>query len=728
MTWGKSSGIFFGENRAYANPYADWDRETRNPEVVTTKKKDEWYPVYIRLVANSRSPHPYCRAAARVIMALTPGQSNLPGDEKLAIDMISVFFLAQTLDATNARFASFFVWRQSGRAYDHVDGVFEVVHVGPASAVLCDPFVAPEKQKSRKKRKAPKKSDVTLRNVIRAISRAATTSQLSNGDPRVITAVVDDQIGFANERFRRSEHETRMIGHFVHQQESFLEALKEEFSLIHIGGIFPPDTINSLLRTEDEVEIYRKVDEKAASGLGDVGVEILKELIKFFFDPLLEKGFVPLREHRASHGTFISDIAAGHGIDSDVKGTRPILTFDLSRLSTGDTSGARLDVHSVMAVMFMTGVTPFLEGAGNAPIVINFSYALRAGPKDGTGFAEAEMARLVRDRHESGAPTWLILPSGNGFREQCHASLSPKAFKREQVEWRIQPDDQTPSYVEIWTDPIEGGVISIKPPGYGAQLIEVKVEDEVWDLCVDGKPLARVFRQDVKGRVRITIAVAPTSKPDRPDAAAPSGAWVIEAYAEQDGFAVHLDVQRDDTPDGFPRYGRQSYFDGPNIGAVDRDTMDYTAPMQASEPVQREYTLSSYGTANDDQVLAVGGAIEQDTLTRAALYTASGPGLGGRSAPEVSAVSEETRIHTGRIGAGLYSGSTTAFSGTSTAAALVTRQIVDALSEDPTLDKSALIAAVLEKGSSGSAPDLRLGLGTAPFEKEPGRTARRTRI
>lgn len=713
MTWEKTAGTYSGRGRARVNPYTDWDRETRNPAVVSTQKSEEWHPVYIRLVAKERGKHPYLFAASEILKALSPGCSDLPNKEPLAIDMISIFFLIQVLDAKDARFASFFVWRRADQAYNHVSNVFEVIHVGPASAVLgCLP---------------PAIEDLkwTLPGAITAITQIRNRVGKPDVDQPVVTAIVDDQIGFANERFRKSSDETRMIGHFVHQQEAFVVGLKPNFSLIQVGGMFGPEFINGLLETKDEIEIYRKVDAAVSNEIGDPGFELLSELFAFFEAALLEKGFVPLREHRESHGTFITDIAAGHPVECNVK-DRPILTFDLSRLSTSDTSGTRLDVHSVLAVMFLTGVSPFIEDAQNAPMVINFSYALRAGPKDGTGFAEEEMARLVRDRHNSGAPTWLVLPSGNGFREQCHARLSPKASETQQVEWRIQPDDQTPSYVEIWTDPIDGGVITILAPSLEPQDIELTTEDSVWNFNVGTKTLARVFRQNIDGRVRITIAVAPTSTPDRPDAAAPSGNWIIAAHAGMEGFAIHLDVQRDDTPDGFSRHARQSYFDGPNIGALDRDTMDYTAPMPASEPVQREYTLSSYGTSNDDQVLVVGGAIDQDTLTRAALYSASGPGLGGRNAPDVSAISDETRTHAGRLGSGMYSGSTAFFSGTSTAAALVTRQIVDALSKDPSLDKSALITAILPPNDLSPVRDLQLGYGTAPFEKEPGRVARRT--
>ena len=720
MTKQKASDTYFGNGRAGVNPYENWERETRNPDVSEAPKGDGWCPVYVRLVAKEGAENPYLEAVGRVLRGILAVGNNLPHQERLTIDMVSLFFLLQAAGAENDRFASFFIWRRSSRAYVHVEGVFEVVHVGPESSTLevCPP--------------CKNEAENTFKELEKVLASGIELSLPGCDTSPVVTTVIDDQIGFAHERFRRSAKKTRVLGHFVHQPEAFLggdDPLGIP-GIIFVGGLLNEDSINNLLAENDEVEIYRKTDDLADIGEINAGQTLIEELANFFAPILLEKGFTPLREHRASHGTFITDLAAGHPVEDKVDGEvkdRPIMTFDLSRLSTADTSGTRLDVHSVLAVMFVTGVAHLFLKAKPAPMVINFSYALRAGPKDGTGFAENEMARLVRDRNNNCTPTWLVLPAGNGFRDQCHALLSPESSEDEEVEWRIQPGDQTPSYVEIWSDPVDGGTITISPPGLRPETIELAERDIVRDILVGGIPVARLFRQDVEGRVRITIAVAPTLNSDNPSAAAPSGAWIITAHAAEEGYEIHLDVQRDDTPDGFPRYGRQSYFDGANIGALDRDTLDYTAPFPSSEPVQREYTLSSYGTNNDDQVFVVGGAMDRDTLSQAALYSASGPSLGGRAAPELSAVSEETRTHPARLAAGMYSGSTAYYSGTSTSAALITRRIVEALSMDVHLDKSALVTELLAPKGPNPTCDLQLGFGTAPYQLEKGRPERRYR-
>ena len=717
MTWQKAPGTYSGNGRAGVNPYENWERETRNPDVDTVKKAEGWQPVYIRLIPEPAAEKPYLRAARRVLRAVLLPRTDLPGDERLTIDMISLFFLLQAGAAKDDRFASFFVWRGSGRAYHGISGVFDVVHVGPQSSTLRQ---IPPPVSEQQAEAACDALCTAMESGIKVRSPECDVSE-------VVTAVIDDQIGFAHERFRSAADQTRVQGHFVQQKEAFLGEDRDTPTpgIILVGGVFDHLLINKLLAENDEAEIYRKTDEIAVASAVKNGVGLLDALLRGSFVNLLDKGFVPLREHRASHGTFITDLAAGHPVAGGVI-DRPIYTFDLSRLSTADTSGTRLDVHSVLAVMFLTGVVHLFLNCAPKPMVINFSYALRAGPKDGTGFAEQEMARLVRDRHNSSAPTWLVLPAGNGFRDQGHALLSPERGQSAQVEWRIQPGDQTPSYVEIWGDPVPGATVTITPPGHGPETVDLDAtSDSVHDLMARGLPIARVFRQNVGERVRITVAVAATLNVDHPEAVASSGAWIISAQATEQGFTLHLDVQRDDTPEGFPRYGRQSYFDGANLGALDRDTIEYTAPRPSSEPVQRQFTLSSYGTKNDDQVIVAGGAIDSDALSRAALYSASGPALGGRQTPELSAVSEETRTHPARLAAGMYSGSVAYYSGTSTAAALVTRQIVEALSADLSLDKSGVISALLAPEGPSPVPDFQLGYGTMPYKLEEGRVARR---
>lgn len=80
-----------------------------------------------------------------------------------------------------------------------------------------------------------------------------------------------------------------------------------------------------------------------------------------------------------------------------------------------------------------------------------------------------------------------------------------------------------------------------------------------------GKVICRATYEDVpsSGRGRFLVALLPTAFPDRPEALAPSGVWQVKLRNKglQADEAVHLWIQRDDTPHGYPLLGRQSYFE-----------------------------------------------------------------------------------------------------------------------------------------------------------------------
>jgi hypothetical protein len=186
---------------------------------------------------------------------------------------------------------------------------------------------------------------------------------------------------------------------------------------------------------------------------------------------------------------------------------------------------------------------------------------------------------------------------------------------------------------------------------------------------------------------------------------------------------VTVEVQRDDTPSTFPQMGRQAYLDHPDVDAPDLETHDRTAPKTGA-PVTRTGTLSALATEPGDNIVVVGGAFDRHSLphgtpVRAALEAASGAGL--RRLPDLAAVSEETRAHPGQLASGLFSGSASLISGTSTAAPQITRAIVAQLagSTPPAYQLTKLPQPYI------NTRDPRLGHGVLPFKPGPGRVRRR---
>jgi hypothetical protein len=96
--------------------------------------------------------------------------------------------------------------------------------------------------------------------------------------------------------------------------------------------------------------------------------------------------------------------------------------------------------------------------------VINFSFGNVAGPHDGTSDLEQAIDEIIRKRREI-ARLEVVIPSGNSHLARLHAQITFDAEAPEDqadrsdgnrgayqadLNWRVLPDDRTPSFLEIW--------------------------------------------------------------------------------------------------------------------------------------------------------------------------------------------------------------------------------------------------------------------------------------
>ncbi|MFN3973127.1 MAG: S8 family serine peptidase, partial [Gemmobacter sp.] len=380
-----------------------------------------------------------------------------------------------------------------------------------------------------------------------------------------------------------------------------------------------------------------------------------------------------------------------------------------------------------------------LDDVVRAPVVINISYGIQAGSKDGSGFLEAEIARLVGLRNAAGIPTAVVLPSGNAYRTQCHAEMRVPQEETDAVTLRVQPEDLSVSFIEISLDDLTEARLTITPPVGPAGIIVLKPEAQVvdWrryrtDACGQevsktiGRIYVRLFPETNKhaARTRVIFALCPTLNHDDPTMTAPPGPYGITLQNRcAEPLVARLDVQRDDSLNDFPRYGRQAYLDHEAVNCVDLETLMQNLPCADLGPVSRNGTLSALATATEANVIVVGSAFDRDARAIAALESGSGPN-GARPGPDLGAIGTETRAHPGRLAAGTFSGGTSVFDGTSAAAPLVTRAIVDLWSRELPADGTVDIAAL----AGALAPvDPRLGSGVLAYAPSPGRPERRLR-
>ncbi len=463
---------------------------------------------------------------------------------------------------------------------------------------------------------------------------------------------------------------------------------------------------------------------------------------RFFNRPL---GFA------AAHGTAVMDLAAGYDFEEEDEagaGKRPIVAVELPPLATVETNGARLEFYVLQAVhrilFWADRYGDDINALEQVPLVINLSYGITAGPKNGRGFLESQLAELIEKRHAT-MPTYLVLPSGNSYRDQLSATATVSRGDHLDIDWRVPGDDQTPSYVEIRLDRLIDFDFTLTLPDSEPKTIHHSDLSAGNVFVVEFKNTAGLYKAAIfleedpgrSGEALITVALAPTATVEAPfHRTVPGGHQLrIDNTGARD-LNVDIDVQRDDTPIGFPSFGRQGYLDDGKVDELDEVTKNYQAPTLATAPgvtpsvVTRDRTMSAIATSSaiaippkpEPKVAVVGGAFPSDNSSGGVAgdrppttYTASGAGLEVK--PGLSAVSETGRVLQGILAAGPHTGSCAVISGTSVAAPQVTRLLVNylvILASAPPHTARKVAAVVLNPVPPTAQPDPRLGYGTLP--------------
>lgn len=503
----------------------------------------------------------------------------------------------------------------------------------------------------------------------------------------VVTGIIDDGLAFAHDAFR--------------------QGLKTRFECLWLqdgkgGQQVPPFFYGG--------ELTRAAIENTCFARADHGGRLDEEQV--YREALLvdygDRRHKPLAQ-RAAHGTHVMDLATRLAPGENAA-DRPIIGVQLPIATTAETSGGTLSKHIIDGLRYIirrADEASESAGFGPPPIVVNISYGLIAGPHDGSSPLETAMDEIVTQRNAI-APFRIVLPAGNNLLSRCHAQVQvpqvaipgggPPALR-----WRIQPDDRTPSFLEIWLPPQAGAPakvkLSVTPPG-GASSGPIR-EGELFAWKPRNQVLCDVIyfppRPGDGGRRMILVAVAPTATLHATDEVAPSGVWQVRI--ENDGGpAIQADawIQRDDSAPGYALLGRQSYFDDPDYlrwdvsGRVVEDDAYGASPSY----VRREGTLNAIATGT--MPLVVAGYRRADG--RAAPSSACGPALPpGRGAPspdgpDAMAPSEDSHAHRNVLAAGTRSGSRAAMNGTSVAAPLVTRLAVTRIAAGARGDRSDIFS------------------------------------
>ncbi len=521
-----------------------------------------------------------------------------------------------------------------------------------------------------------------------AAGQGGAQATVGSSHPLTVMAVIDDGLPFAHHNLRDRQGRPRM-----------------EFCWLQSADIAPDGTGTVLFGRELTRERIEALIAKHAHDEDALYVEAGSVRPgSASFQPMAQLW---------SHGAHVLDLAAGHD-HADALAGRAVDATD-GHLDRVRLIGVELPAPLVMDTVgfgkdaFILSALHYIFARADAvaqmyglerrqvPLVINFSFGFTGGPHDGTERLEEAIAHLVRTRQESGAETRLVMPAGNDFLGALHGELtagSLDADRRGAVHWRIQPNDRTPNYLEMWYPqalsgqkpampvirppsgkPLRPGAARGGPaPGEHSQTIQ--------DLALDGRIIGQVSIDLYRGlRWRVMVILAPTEPREADAAACEAGLWRIDADGQclgdpAAGHVISCRIQRDNGTQHPAQGGRQSWFDHPDDRAFG---VDGRLLQDDGEAVFVRRFGSLNGLATHDQVIVVGG-VASDTGTPAS-YSAAGAGNATqvtRSAPAqvtCSAPSDDSVFAVGQRAAGTRAASSSRLVGTSAAAPHVARGI-----------------------------------------------------
>ncbi|MBM1173925.1 hypothetical protein [Microvirga arabica] len=541
----------------------------------------------------------------------------------------------------------------------------------------------------------------------------------------VIIGIIDDGIPFAHERFRKADGTTRV--EYVWVQHGTADNVPVDFDN---GFEIPKVDIDNLLATcrqgdfIDEDEIYRR------AGVADFTLDGRRSLA-----------------WRASHGAHVMDLACGW--DPAKAPDWRIICVQLPTAITADSSGASLAPYAVKALEYIRDRARAIAGPGQSlPVVVNFSYGLLAGPHDGTHAIELDFDDILREHNAipGNKPMRVVIPSGNSHLARAHATVQFQAAgSHATLPLRMLPDDLTPSFVEIWLPPaaVAGNRVELTiatPQGDVSPPLEEN-DSHFLRYEVGGKALCEAryhFFPAPTGRGMFLISLQPTMRleseksPVPNDPVAPAGLWnlTLKNLGLSSHEPIEAWVQRDDAPVGYPRRGRQAYFDVPSYEVYGHDGR----PLEEDDPgcpVKRAGSINAIATGRD--TIVIGGLMRKEL--RPPAYSAGGPVTAPagatsphRSGPDALTVSDDSLVQSGVLAAGTRSGSVIAMNGTSVAAPLITRWIARELADGRPGNREAVwkLAGGKELNLPPSKPSPeRGGAGRAPLPPvRPGKIER----
>lgn len=540
----------------------------------------------------------------------------------------------------------------------------------------------------------------------------------------VVVGVIDIDVAFGNRVFRETDGTSRVLAAWQQGAQSS----QDKNNAIPFGQELKHAEIQSLLAKHSaRGHLTSTLDHDAF--YKDVG--LIHETARYGMGGLAK---------RSAHGTHVMGAAAGidpafddDGFSQKVK----LLVVNLPPPPMFGEGGAFLDDYLAYGLRWIVRENAKMrrvnEPNTSPPLFINISFGKQAGGRDTTQQFVTELSQATVRRRENRLegslhfrPPTIFLPAGNDNLERCRASFRLKSNEKTELHWRVQPDDATSNFVEIWgeekytqrqinSDLLKGLspiAIEVIPPETNTEVEDLAqpkgrqvrhLKDGIGSIFFDWIPIPNTQLS----RPRYIICLSPTGRLIEDENPAPAGAYTIVVHNRhpKKSRSVSAHIQTDEATIQFGHGARRSYFEDASYQLFEDDgrttdtfynrtTEDYNRRgREAFKPVsersrkvkyvdehsmiERKGTLNSY--SQNDSVTVIGGYRSSDG--RPALYSSSGAGkqthYRDRGAPTASLPSDDGYAHFGTLSDGAKDGSAVAMRGTSFACAAATRLAIE---------------------------------------------------
>ena len=408
---------------------------------------------------------------------------------------------------------------------------------------------------------------------------------------------------------------------------------------------------------------------------GQISISSEKEVYKAVYAPYtLPSGslaYPSIRLDTATHGTSVMQIFAGRFdpppqqsalpvVPTDAASKADIIFVQLPRACLDDTASGSMCVYALDALRYIVDRAETYKGSTRVirPVVINLSYGSMSGPHDGTAPLDEALNELI-DRRGNLA---VVVAAGNNRKSSCHACVPVAPGAASNIGIQLLPNNPLVSTLEIWIPEGSLGEIQIQLSSPSTaksgwisigEIHKLKAANSTQSVAYVVAPKRTALG---KNGTMFLVAFSPTARRTIDEPSAESGVWKLSLQnTGSNEVSANIWVERNDM--AYAAQRRQQAF------LVDWDVAGYvtsTDTICSPASAKNAIAVSSHvwSTGQRSKSSAEGGGLGKTDLD------ASAPADVG---DEIRGIRVE----------GVLPGSSTRTSGTSMAAPMVARGIVE---------------------------------------------------